>query len=84
MTEHLNREELKAVMREAVREELAHAGLLLEDEKHVFAAREDFRFVRRLRTAIDGAATTVGKIVLTAVITGVLGAFWLGFKLLTK
>lgn len=84
MNEPLTREELKTVVREAVREELAHAGLLLEDEDHVFAARDDFRFLRRLRTGIDGTATAVGKAVITIIIAGVLGAFWLGFKLLAK
>lgn len=43
-------------------------------------AREDFRFVRRLRLAIDKTSGIVGKVVVTAVVAAVLAAIAKGFN----
>ncbi|WP_157038033.1 MULTISPECIES: hypothetical protein [Chelativorans] len=47
----------------------------LQDE-----AREDFRFLRRLRLAMDGATSKVGGAVLLAIVSGVLWLLWIGFQ----
>lgn len=69
-----------AQIRAAFREELAEAGLRLDEPEHQDAAREDFRFVRRLRLAWDGAASKVGNSILygaLGVLAVILGmGFW--------
>ena len=57
-----------AQIRAAFREELADAGLRLDDATHQDEAREDFRFLRRLRISWDGAVSQVGNAVLLALI----------------
>lgn len=57
-----------AQIRGAFREELADAGLRLDDGKSQDAAREDFRFLRRLRISYDGAARKIGNAILAGVI----------------
>lgn len=60
--------QLSLVVKEAIREEFADAGLRLDDQAQQDEAREDFRFVRKLRKSWDGAVTKVGNSVLIAVI----------------
>lgn len=74
--------EIEHIVRKALRDELANAGLLLDEENHVFDAREDFRFLRRLRQAIDGTASKIGYAFLLAIVGGVSTAVWQGFKLM--
>src|SRR5689334_19122671 len=57
-----------AQIRAAFRQELADAGLRLDDAEHQDLAREDFRFLRRLRISWDGAVNQVGNAVLLALI----------------
>jgi hypothetical protein len=61
-------EQIETVIRKAVREEFAGAGLRLDDTAHQDAAKEDFRFIRRLRLSWDGAVGKVGNAVLIAII----------------
>jgi hypothetical protein len=66
-------------IRTAFREELADAGLRIDGPEHVDDAREDFRFLRRLRMAWDSAGHKVGNAVLFAVL-GIAGSIiGLGF-----
>lgn len=71
-------------LREVFREELGDAGLRIDGPDHVDEAREDFRFVRRLRKGVNGAASKVGMAVILAITSGVIwiviqGAnFWRG------
>lgn len=77
MTEQFSPEQLRqleTVVRKAVREEMGDAGLRLDDAEHQDKAREDFRFVRRVRLAAEGVAGKVGGAVLLAVVGG---AIWL-------
>ena len=60
--------QLQLAIKEAVREEFADAGLRLDDQSHQDEAREDFRFVRRLRKSWDGTVMKIGNSVLIAVI----------------
>ena len=61
-------EQLTTAIRTAVREELADAGLRIDDSDHQDAAKEDFRFLRRLRQSWDGAVNKIGNAVLIGVI----------------
>jgi len=73
-----------AQIRDAMREELSDAGLRLDNADNQDEAREDFRFLRRLRKAFDGISTQVGRSVLlgfigvAAVIIGLGFWQWIG------
>jgi hypothetical protein len=54
--------------RSAVREELADAGLRIDGPEHVDDAREDFRFLRKLRKGIDGTSSKVGMAIIAAIV----------------
>lgn len=71
--------QLKAIVRDAVREEMGDVGLRIDNEDHQDDVREDLRFVRRLRKTWDSAAGKVGTAVLTAVIGIVFAIMSLGF-----
>lgn len=68
-------DQLRAVMTDV----LADAGLRLDDASHQDEAREDFRFLRRLRLSWDGGAKKVGSAVLTALILVALTIIGSGF-----
>ena len=61
-----------STVRDAVREELNDAGLRIDGADHQDEAREDFRFIRRLRRRVDGASSKVGLFVLLALTSGVV------------
>lgn len=61
-----------AQLRQALREELAEAGLRVDGPDHVDEAREDFRFVRKMRKAVEGIAAKIGWSVIAAVVGAVL------------
>jgi hypothetical protein len=71
--------QLALVVKEAIREEFADAGLRLDDQTQQDEAREDFRFVRKLRKSWDGTVMKVGNSVLIAVIAVAGVIFSLGF-----
>jgi len=71
-------QQIEAVVRLAVREEIAEAGLRLDGPDHVDSAREDFRFLRKLRTGVDGLAAKIGWMVIAAIIGGLIWLVTLG------
>jgi hypothetical protein len=66
-------------LRTVFRDELADAGLRVDEAEHQDAAREDFRFLRRLRMSWDGAVSRTGNAVLLAVIGIAATIIGLGF-----
>jgi hypothetical protein len=52
-------------IRHAFRDELADAGLRLDDAGHQDEAREDFRFLRGLRPMRDSMSAKIGNAVIT-------------------
>jgi hypothetical protein len=70
--------ELEAVIRNAVRVELNTAGLRIDGLDHQDEARKDFIFLRKIRTAMEGASAKVGGAVLMAMVTGLIWLFWVG------
>jgi hypothetical protein len=80
----VSRDELRALIREAVREELLAVGMRLDDADQQEAVRDDLRFARRMRKSVEGAASRIGMTVLAALIGGVLLALWEGFKLIGR
>lgn len=80
MGEMLSGSEIEKIVRRAVRDELADAGLRLHDEDHQDEARLDFLFLRRIRTAYSGAASKIGGAVILSIASGALWLVWVGFQ----
>lgn len=57
-----------AQLRKVMIDVLGDAGLRLDETEHEDEAREDFRFLRRLRKSFDGASTQIGRSLLLALI----------------
>lgn len=51
----------------------------IEEEDRV-ELRADFIHLRKWRKSVEQAQTLTFKVVVTAIIGGIIGAFWLGFK----
>lgn len=73
-------EQLEAMYRKVVREELADIGLRVDSPDHQEVAREDLRFLRHLRMAVDGAAAKVGWTVIAAILSGLGYIAYLGLE----
>lgn len=78
------RAELKKLIRDAVREEFEDAGLRVEDAEQRDKAREDFRFLRKLRTSVEGAANKIGMTIVLALVGGTITATWAGVRYLLR
>ncbi|MGY3359731.1 hypothetical protein ACVWZK_006394 [Bradyrhizobium sp. GM0.4] len=53
----------------------------IEEEDRV-ELRADFIHLRKWRKSVEQAQTLTFKVVVAAIVSGVVGAFWLGFKAL--
>ena len=95
MTQPMSPEQLKAIVRqvfreeqeifrEAIREELREAGLILGDKEDNRAAARDFQFLRSLRERFESTSSKVGGAVIMAFVGGLLLIVWEGFKLVTR
>ena len=65
-------------IRSAFREELADAGLRLNDASQQDEARRDFMFLRSFRTGINGFASKIGWVVILAIVGAALTLFQMG------
>lgn len=52
------------------------------DEEDRLELKADFQHLRKWRKSVEQAQTLTIKIVVTVIISGIVGAFWLGFKTL--
>lgn len=50
------------------------------EEKDQIEIQADFRHLRRWRKSVEQAQSLTFKIAFTAIVTGILGAIWMGFK----
>ena len=73
--------QLEDIVRLALREALADAGLRLDGGDQQDQAREDFRFIRRLRLLIDGTASKIGYAIIAAFIGGGIWIFTQGLNI---
>lgn len=64
------REVAESSMRDIIRDEFFNVGMNARTDDHVETLREDFKFLRRLRKAVDSASGAVGK----AILVGLAGA----------
>lgn len=73
--------QMAAVMETVVHRSFADAGLRLDGTGLQDEAREDFRFLRRMRRAVDGGVAKIGWLVITAIVGGLIWLFSAGLNL---
>jgi hypothetical protein len=70
-------ESIDAIVLKAVASVLASFGVEDDDRKEL---RADFQHLRRWRTSVEQAQSYTFKAVITVIATGLMGAVWLGVK----
>jgi hypothetical protein len=75
----MTEDELISAIRVAVRAEFSAAGMRIDEPDDQDEAREDFRFLRRLRRRADSVSSKIGMAVILAVVAAGLGFLWQGF-----
>ena len=78
--QRLWREDVDAVVLKAVANTLASFGLEEDDRSE---SRADLLYLRRWRRSIEQAQSYAFKAVITVIVTGAVGAVWLGIKAVT-
>ncbi|MBS7699140.1 MULTISPECIES: hypothetical protein [unclassified Chelatococcus] len=76
----ISKDELRAIVQEAVKDALHDMGLRADEPAHIDEAREDFRFIRRLRKAVDSTASKIGTAIILALVGGLITLLTLGFR----
>ena len=72
-------DDIDAIVVKAIATTLASFGIEEEDRKEL---RADLQHLRRWRKSVEQAQSYTFKAVITVIVTGVLGAVWLGTKVL--
>ena len=75
--QRLRRDDIDAVVLEAVATTLTSFGIEEEDRKEL---RADFQHLRRWRRSVEQAQSYTFKAVISIIVTGFVGAVWLGVK----
>jgi hypothetical protein len=73
----LQQESIDAIVLKAVASVLASFGIEDDDRKEL---RADFQHLRRWRSSVEQAQSYTFKAVITVIATGLMGAVWLGVK----
>jgi hypothetical protein len=73
----MTEEQIKAIVETTVTQVFISFGLEGEDRKELQA---DLNHLRRWRKSVEQAQSYTFKAVITIIATGVVGAFWMGFK----
>jgi hypothetical protein len=73
----LQQDSIDAIMLKAVASVLASFGIEDDDRKEI---RADFQHLRRWRRSVEQAQSYTFKAVITVIATGLMGAVWLGVK----
>ena len=77
--ERLYRDEIDAVVLRAIVTILTSFGIEEEDRREI---RADFEHLRRWRKSVEQAQSYTFKAVITVIVTGFVGAIWLGIKVM--
>jgi hypothetical protein len=75
----LHRNEVDAIVSRAVATTLTSFGIDEDDRREL---RADLQHLRRWRRSVEQAQSYTFKAVITVIVTGLLGAVWLGVKVL--
>ena len=73
----VQQESIDAIVLKAVASVLASFGIEDDDRKEL---RADFQHLRRWRKSVEQAQSYTFKAVITVIATGLMGAVWLGVK----
>lgn len=73
----LHEDDIDGVVLRTITTLMTSFGLEEEDRRELQA---DFRHLRRWRKSIEQTQTFAFKTIITVIVTGVLGALWLGIK----
>jgi len=73
----LNGADIDTVVLKAIATILTSFGIEDEDRKEL---RADFQHLRRWRKSVEQTQTFAFKAIVTVIVTGLLGAVWLGIK----
>jgi hypothetical protein len=73
----LSRDDIDAIVLRAIATTLTSFGIDEADRKEL---RADFQHLRRWRKSVEQAQSYTFKAVITVIVTGVVGAVWLGVK----
>jgi len=77
--QRLHRNDIDAVVLRTIATILTSFGIEEEDRREL---RADFQHLRRWRKSVEQAQSYTFKAVITVIVTGVLGAVWLGVKVM--
>ena len=77
--QRLHREELDALVLRTIATILTSFGIEEEDRREL---RADFQHLRRWRKSVEQAQSYTFKAVITVIVSGLVGAVWLGIKLM--
>lgn len=80
----VTREDFKALVKEAIREEFELVGIDASDAATRAEVRKDMETVRRMREVWDGAARKIGNTVLTLMLAGAVALVALGVSIQAK
>ncbi|WP_024514607.1 hypothetical protein [Bradyrhizobium sp. Tv2a-2] len=77
--QRLQRDDIDAIVLRAIATILTSFGIEEEDRKEL---RSDFQHLRRWRKSVEQAQSYTFKAVITVIVAGLLGAVWLGVKVM--
>lgn len=77
--QRLQQESIDAIVLKAVASVLASFGIENDDRKEL---RADLQHLRRWRKSVEQAQSYTFKAVITIIVTGLVGAVWLGVKVM--
>jgi hypothetical protein len=75
--QRLHRDDIDAIVLKTIVTILTSFGIEEEDRKEL---RADFQHLRRWRKSVEQAQSYAFKAVITVIVTGLVGAVWLGVK----
>jgi hypothetical protein len=75
----LSRDDIDAIVLRAIATTLTSFGIEEEDRQEL---RADFQHLRRWRKSVEQAQSYTFKAVITVIVTGFVGAVWLGVKVM--
>jgi NADPH-dependent glutamate synthase beta subunit-like oxidoreductase len=75
--QRLRQEDIDAVVLKTVATTLTSFGIEEDDRREL---RADFQHLRRWRRSVEQAQSYTFKAVITVLVTGIVGAVWLGIK----
>jgi hypothetical protein len=77
--DRLDRDDIDAIVLRTIATILTSFGIEEEDRREL---RADFQHLRRWRKSVEQAQSYTFKAVITVIVTGFVGAVWLGIKIM--